>query len=505
MNKDQSTLPNILIVDDIEENLIFMEGALATLNVNIIKAMSGMDALNLTENTNLALAIIDVRMPIMNGYELAKKLNETRIDEKVPIIFITANNYLEMEVLKAYSSGAIDYIFKPVSVNIIKSKVKVFIDLFHQKQTIIDYAAVLEKSAEKLEKEKNRAEEIAERFSKVTKIGGSFVWETDKNGALIYISDSFESVTGYKKVLVLGKLLDEKFIPPNLKKILEQKSTIKSGLFNQIDLHNIEHEIIKKNGEKLVLMINAELYFCNNNIFAGIKGICTDITKLKIIESKLRESQFELSRLNANMTNILEQQSLHISYSLHDVIGHQIALVRFNSFYLKSLIDKTDKQKIELIKQIIKDTDELMNQVRSLSKHMKGDIVYELGLIPGLEILITSLTEKTRLNVIFNAKKIEAKLEKIVELHIYRIIQEIFTNIIKHSKAKNIEVKITQNKDKLYFCVIDDGIGFNINDVEKNNTLGLIGIRERIKTIKGNIEIESDFGKGTKYIFSVAK
>jgi len=123
----QETPANVLIVDDIEENLIYMESVIKNFNINIISAMSGYEALEKTRDITLAMAIIDVWMPGMNGYELAVNLNKERTDNKVPIIFITANIFSEIEELKGYDAGAVDYIYKPFSSQILKSKVSIFL------------------------------------------------------------------------------------------------------------------------------------------------------------------------------------------------------------------------------------------------------------------------------------------------------------------------------------------------------------------------------------------
>jgi CheY-like chemotaxis protein len=104
-------LPNLLVVDDIIENILLIEAISKKVEINLIKALSGVEALEKIKGIELALAIIDVRMPEMSGYELARIMNDERPTNKVPIIFLTANN--ERDVLEGYDSGAVDYIFKP--------------------------------------------------------------------------------------------------------------------------------------------------------------------------------------------------------------------------------------------------------------------------------------------------------------------------------------------------------------------------------------------------------
>lgn len=144
------SLPNLLIVDDNPSNLILLEIILEKSQVNLIKAESGFEALDKSKGIELALAILDIQMPGMNGFELAVKINEERGNNRVPIVFITANHVNELNVSQGYISGAVDYIFKPINSQILRSKVNIFLDLFNHKQTIIRESILLEKNAEKL-------------------------------------------------------------------------------------------------------------------------------------------------------------------------------------------------------------------------------------------------------------------------------------------------------------------------------------------------------------------
>jgi len=166
-----TSLPYILIVDDTPVNIEFLETIISKLKVKLIRAFSGAEALTKTKKIKLALAIIDVRMTGMSGYELAEKLNLERPGEKVPIIFLTASHFDEIETGKGYGSGAVDYIYKPINGHILKSKIEVFLDLFNQNNTILKDAVLLKKSSDKMsriiaalnksvEKEKSALEQL---------------------------------------------------------------------------------------------------------------------------------------------------------------------------------------------------------------------------------------------------------------------------------------------------------------------------------------------------------
>lgn len=156
------SLPNVLIVDDNSTNILYLEIILRNIQANLIKALSGKEALELTRGVDLSLAILDVQMPLMNGYELAILLNKDRVDNKVPIIFLTANFPENARILEGYKAGAVDYIIKPVNEIILTSKIKVFLELHWQKSSVMEKTEKLRVSEADLLQTKKQLEQMNE-------------------------------------------------------------------------------------------------------------------------------------------------------------------------------------------------------------------------------------------------------------------------------------------------------------------------------------------------------
>jgi signal transduction histidine kinase len=126
----------ILLVDDLPENLLALEALLKNPTVEFFRATSGMDALELLLRQEFALAIIDVQMPEMDGFELAELMRGTDRTRTVPIIFVTAGVRDRTNTFLGYDKGAVDFLHKPLETHIVKSKVQVFIDLALQKRLL---------------------------------------------------------------------------------------------------------------------------------------------------------------------------------------------------------------------------------------------------------------------------------------------------------------------------------------------------------------------------------
>lgn len=145
-----NSLPKILIVDDIEVNLILLETALRKEQAKIYKALSGEEALQLTATEEFALIILDVSMPVMNGFELAEHIRKQNFNNLTPIIFISAILFDEFSVSQGYRSGAVDYISKPYHHEILLSKVRVFLQLYNQKQELQQQSVILQENNQRL-------------------------------------------------------------------------------------------------------------------------------------------------------------------------------------------------------------------------------------------------------------------------------------------------------------------------------------------------------------------
>ncbi|HYD65018.1 diguanylate cyclase [Azospirillum sp.] len=128
--------PKILVVDDTLANLVVLKRLLARVDAEVIAAASGNEALALTLDHDFALFLLDVQMPEMDGYELAELLSGEERTKAVPIIFLTAAYKDERHRLRAYGTGAVDYIEKPINDQVLLAKVGVFLELFNNKDAL---------------------------------------------------------------------------------------------------------------------------------------------------------------------------------------------------------------------------------------------------------------------------------------------------------------------------------------------------------------------------------
>ncbi len=146
------TKPKVLIVDDKLPNLVALETVLRDSNVEFIRALSGNEALALTLKHEFALAIIDIQMPDMDGYETVELIQNDPGISYFPVIFVSAIHKDEFYVVKGIETGAVDFISKPIVPSVLRGKVKVFLDLYEQRKQLEESNKELKKAKEKAEK-----------------------------------------------------------------------------------------------------------------------------------------------------------------------------------------------------------------------------------------------------------------------------------------------------------------------------------------------------------------
>lgn len=145
---------SILVVDDRQENLFAMGELIQTYfpNTQIVTALSGTKALEMTMENDFALILLDVQMPEMDGFETASLLRGRKKTSGIPIIFVTANYNSDIHIFKGYESGAVDFLSKPLNPKILASKIRIFLQLYEQREKLKQQNILLEKKLDELEK-----------------------------------------------------------------------------------------------------------------------------------------------------------------------------------------------------------------------------------------------------------------------------------------------------------------------------------------------------------------
>jgi len=207
-----------------------------------------------------------------------------------------------------------------------------------------------------------------------------------------------------------------------------------------------------------------------------------------LIEKKEDQKRYE-QELAETQIEIREETLRNISWELHDNIGQLLTLAKIQTQNAAGHADKID----EAVETIGKGLTEL----RALSKLINPDALKSLSLAEALQLELDRFNRMEYIKTILRVRGIPIEIENKVETVIFRMLQEFFTNTIKHSKASHLEVDVQYRNDTLFIEVKDDGIGFNYAKERAKNGIGLTNIESRARLIKAVAFYESAPEKGT--------
>ena len=220
--------------------------------------------------------------------------------------------------------------------------------------------------------------------------------------------------------------------------------------------------------------------------------------KLERIEENHRQKMLEASV--ASQENVRRQ----IGGDLHDEIGTLLSATRMSLSQVTKHEDNPAKREILLnqTQELLNDT---LNNVRRLSKELMPSTLDEFGLIVALKDFTEKMTEYTGVMVCFSHGELSEVFDKKVELALYRTAQELVNNALKHAKASVINIQLQVRGNDLVLQVSDNGIGFDLAEVNKpNRGIGIKNIESRISVIKGKIKFDVEKGRGSSFEITIA-
>ena len=213
------------------------------------------------------------------------------------------------------------------------------------------------------------------------------------------------------------------------------------------------------------------------------------------LEKKEQEQTFKQEQ-DKTRIEIQENALKNLAWELHDNIGQLLSVARMQLNMLQFQMETDKKEKVAEISEVLKIT---LNEVRSLSKTLNPEVVTSIGLTSAIQTEIDRFKRLQFIETQFVVNGDERSIDAKDELIIFRIIQEFFSNTIKHSKAKNLEVIMDYTPSELLINLKDDGRGFDSEVMRKGS--GLINITSRAKMINATVDMQSEKGKGVTLSF----
>jgi signal transduction histidine kinase len=225
---------------------------------------------------------------------------------------------------------------------------------------------------------------------------------------------------------------------------------------------------------------------------------CREITQRKSAEEQLSEFQERLRSLTSQLSLAEERERRRIAVYLHDNIGQKLAISSIKLGQLKDAALAAESEPLVaglneirlLLKQIIQDT-------KSLTFKISSPILYELGLEAAVEWLTEELQNQHGIPTYFEDDNQLKPLDEDLRVLVFQAVNELLLNVVKHARARHVQVSMWRDNGQMHIGIHDDGVGFNVTEMSsrwgrKDGGFGLFSIRERLKAFGGNLDVTSN-------------
>ena len=500
---------NILMVDDQPRKLMSYEAILGDLGENLVKAASAKEAFELLLKIDVAVILMDVSMPEIDGFELAEIIRQHPRFQKTAIIFVSAVHLTDLDRLKGYQHGAVDYLSVPIVPEVLRAKVRVFADLHRKNQMLERLNTELEKRvADRTQELETKAADLQrllhdlgqknQELDAIVHTAPDIIFSRHADGTRDYISGRFYDYTGAAPGTAVGfGWLEYVHTEDQERSLGHWMHCVQSG-----DAYESEYRLRGSNGQYRWFRARAVPLRDPEGGIVKWYGTCSDIHDSKILEQSIRDNAAELERmvdartgelrrLSSRLLTMQDEERRRIAREIHDGLGQELAAAKM---ILDGIIRKDPSLKA---RQAADDTTELVDraikQVRTISHLLHPPLLDEVGLVSALRWYLEGLSERSGIEIRLEIDPPDlSRLKPALETAIFRIIQEALTNMFRHSGARTGRVNLAEKNGHILVTVRDDGKGIEeqVAQLRPDSVgVGISGMKQRVIELGGSIRL----------------
>lgn len=357
-------------------------------------------------------------------------------------------------------------------------------DMTHAQISAIDITSTI--------RNKQDLEESKWRLDTALSASGTGTWYIDLESGKIFWDE-------YKKLLYgLKKEFDGKYdsflslIHPEDRNSVD--AALRTTISEEKDL-NIQYRVIWPDGEIKYLTAKGKIIYDERQTPIRLTGIAFDITQQKLLEQEtLKRTIDKQKELLQAILKAQEEERTRIGEAVHNGLAQLLyaTKLKINALGESDSNDKTLRNAITNILEIA------IKETRNISFQLFPSILKDFGLKAALEEVVKRISTPL-FNVILETEGIEKRLQEEIETGIFRIIQELLNNAMKHAKASKVLVSLQREGNYIHLEVKDNGKGFDVNSLTSHEGSGISSIRNRLELMNGSLEMHSEKGKGTSF------
>jgi PAS domain S-box-containing protein len=334
-------------------------------------------------------------------------------------------------------------------------------------------------------------------FRTLADYGQALIWMTGTDGEAVYFNQPWLKFMGKPREQELGRGWTAGIHPDDLQHCIHTAA----DKTKHREQYSIKFRIMHASGEYRWIQADATPRYNSREEFIGYMGHCLDITENKIAEEKIKKYNEQLRGLTAHLERVREEERITMARDIHDVLGSSMSSVKMELMILQKNIteqyQEVHPETLERVQVMSGLIDETIGMMRKFVKELRPEILDELGLADAILWYAREIEQRSGIEFVITIFPQEIKMNLMQSIVLFRVFQEILTNIVQHSKATKATIFIKKLHRTLQMKITDNGIGIPQEAILQNDSFGILGMKERVFLLNGQIEIIGTPGLGT--------
>jgi PAS domain S-box-containing protein len=495
----------LLVVDDDQHNLVALQAILEPLDQEVMLAETGTDALRLCLDHDFAAILLDVRMPIMDGFETAEMIRSRKHSRRTPILFLTAYRSDE-QLFRGYDLGAVDFLFKPIVPEILLSKVKVFVEL--------------RRSEERLRRQTEDLKRTERKFRDMLEAAPDAMVITSEDGRIELANSRVDMLFQYPRETLLGQ---------NIRTLIPEWERLAAApAIDPAAQMELRQTGVRRNGTSFPAGITRSPFHASDAVL--VTTAIRDITSQVDAEARIQQTNAELERRVAERTaalsssnEALRQFTWAASHDLQEPIRTVLTYAQWLAEAVNGRLDYRERGMLAVIEDHASRLNQLLGALRqyvhvSESGRQEWAPVDCNQVVAATVITLQTLIQETGASVEWDALPVVPS----IEILLTQVFQNLISNGIKYrsyERVPRVRISSAATKTEWVFSVIDNGVGIEakyaeyifgvfrrLHTVEHSGTgIGLSICKAAVERLGGRIWVESGPGSGSVFSFTLPR
>jgi PAS domain S-box-containing protein len=518
----EDNLVKILMVDDRAENLFSLEVILSNENYVCVKASSGKEALEiLNREEGFAIILMDVQMPGMDGFETVEEIHKIEKLKHVPVIFLTVSMDTSAQIFKGYQAGGVDYMVKPLSPEILKAKVAVFVDLYKKTHELLVQAEQMKALNSDV-----TAQKLLSKYSlSLIEASHDPLFAISPEGKITDMNNASVKVTGVSREKLIDAYFFDYFTEP------EKAREVYREVFAKGSIADSSLTLRHKNGKLTDVLFNGSVYKNDRGNVLGAVVVARDVTEQKRFENELIEAKSNAERATQKAEEATKLKEVFLANMSHEIRTPMNAIIGFSDILSERKLGEQEREYVRTIKSAGESLLTIINDILDISKIEAGMMTIEESnfsvkeTFKMLHVMLMGKAKEKNLELLFTCDEDVPDVLLGDPTRLTQIIINLAGNAIKFTQKGNVNVHVQVLKNEnentlLEFSVKDTGIGISQDKLEHiferfrqaepqttrkygGTGLGLSIARQLVELQGGTLTVKSGLKEGSVFSFCI--